>query len=185
MRMEVHFPMSRSQCGVVNCQHHSHVSVNANILIQPTPRVRLMTSAWKNASDILTSRHVSRTDKRRLLQGWCKSKHDPIHPHHSNRISVSILNPHKMGEVEILMDAAGNITLEHFIDFRKVHFIRFKMPWKYCFVCGNVTLKEQGYEICGGCRLVSYCSSTCQKLDWKTHKPICLANRTSTPPVNK
>ena len=40
-----------------------------------------------------------------------------------------------------------------------------------CSLCrgkGNPRLKE-----CTGCRRVRYCSSQCQKKDWKSHKPYC------------
>jgi hypothetical protein len=171
--------MSSPQCCDINCKHHSHVSPPAHIIIKPTHHVRLITATWKFPSDILTSHYVSRSDKRRFIQAWCKSKHDPIYPHHSNRVNVSILKPSKIGEVNVLVDSDGNITLEHYIDFCKMSFLRIKMPWKHCFVCGNVTFKEQGYDACGGCRLVCYCSTACQKLDWQTHKAICLANRDS------
>lgn len=30
--------------------------------------------------------------------------------------------------------------------------------------------------VCSRCKVVSYCSSTCQKTDWPTHKPYCRAD---------
>ncbi len=32
-------------------------------------------------------------------------------------------------------------------------------------------------HLCGACKKVRYCNSTCQKADWKKHKKICKANR--------
>ena len=37
-----------------------------------------------------------------------------------------------------------------------------------CFVCKNVTEK-----MCGGCKNFYYCSVSCQKLHWQTHKAKC------------
>jgi hypothetical protein len=30
-------------------------------------------------------------------------------------------------------------------------------------------------QLCAGCKLVCYCGRSCQKVDWKTHKPKCNA----------
>ncbi|KAJ6496311.1 hypothetical protein C8R45DRAFT_985563 [Mycena sanguinolenta] len=42
-----------------------------------------------------------------------------------------------------------------------------------CYKC----FKEEDVRLsrCSGCHRVSYCSSECQKLDWKAHKPMCKA----------
>ena len=44
-----------------------------------------------------------------------------------------------------------------------------------CNVCG----KSEGLSWCGACRKVRYCSSTCQRSDWKTHKKFCVKKNTS------
>lgn len=38
-----------------------------------------------------------------------------------------------------------------------------------CASCGS----EDGLKHCGRCKTVHYCSSKCQKADWKTHKSVC------------
>ncbi|KAJ7743443.1 hypothetical protein DFH07DRAFT_835518 [Mycena maculata] len=42
-----------------------------------------------------------------------------------------------------------------------------------CYKC----FKEENASLsrCTGCRRISYCSSECQKIDWKAHKPMCKA----------
>ena len=32
---------------------------------------------------------------------------------------------------------------------------------------------SRNLKSCGGCGMVQYCSSKCQKQDWKRHRPIC------------
>jgi hypothetical protein len=39
-----------------------------------------------------------------------------------------------------------------------------------CNTCGQADSSKR----CGACRKVYYCSETCQKNDWKSHKPNCL-----------
>ena len=41
-----------------------------------------------------------------------------------------------------------------------------------CLVCHKL-----GAKLCGRCRQISYCSSTCQLTDWPIHKQFCNANR--------
>ena len=41
-----------------------------------------------------------------------------------------------------------------------------------CAACGKIARKLQ---ICSGCMCIRYCSLGCQRLDWKTHKPLCAA----------
>ncbi|KAF5334453.1 hypothetical protein D9611_014489 [Ephemerocybe angulata] len=43
---------------------------------------------------------------------------------------------------------------------------------KKCSMCRK---KGEGYKSCSGCKKVRYCSSGCQKKDWKSHKPKCKA----------
>ncbi|KAJ7203912.1 hypothetical protein C8J57DRAFT_1735195 [Mycena rebaudengoi] len=48
-----------------------------------------------------------------------------------------------------------------------------------CYTCralilpGVVPGDTRRLQKCSGCKLVSYCSSACQKLDWASHKKIC------------
>jgi len=44
-----------------------------------------------------------------------------------------------------------------------------------CNVCG----KTEGLSWCSACRKVRYCSSTCQRSDWKRHKKFCVKKNTS------
>ena len=39
-----------------------------------------------------------------------------------------------------------------------------------CIRCGT---QHSDLQLCSGCRLVQYCSRACQRVDWKSHKPIC------------
>jgi len=46
-----------------------------------------------------------------------------------------------------------------------------------CSVCNAKQAKSGGKLMsCGKCRSVSYCSSECQHIDWKAHKPACKEN---------
>jgi len=42
-------------------------------------------------------------------------------------------------------------------------------------ICENCLSKEN-LGRCAGCKVVRYCSKTCQKAHWNEHKPFCLAN---------
>ncbi|CAF9932803.1 MAG: hypothetical protein ALECFALPRED_005382 [Alectoria fallacina] len=44
--------------------------------------------------------------------------------------------------------------------------------------CANPDCTAQGTKRCTGCQRASYCSSTCQKQDWRNHKSAC---KSSTP----
>ena len=44
-------------------------------------------------------------------------------------------------------------------------------PEKRCQKCGG--LGKPKLLVCGDCKGVSYCSTECQKADWKTHKGTC------------
>ncbi|KAL4072080.1 hypothetical protein J3A83DRAFT_4390475 [Scleroderma citrinum] len=39
--------------------------------------------------------------------------------------------------------------------------------------CGAIETKVAQFKRCGACKQVVYCSQTCQRGDWKTHKPRC------------
>ncbi|KII85003.1 hypothetical protein PLICRDRAFT_45856 [Plicaturopsis crispa FD-325 SS-3] len=39
--------------------------------------------------------------------------------------------------------------------------------------CGKVETEANGFKRCSACMRACYCSSECQKMDWKTHKPAC------------
>ncbi len=34
---------------------------------------------------------------------------------------------------------------------------------------------EEASSVCGRCQVVRYCSRECQRVDWKAHKPACVA----------
>jgi hypothetical protein len=34
---------------------------------------------------------------------------------------------------------------------------------------------EEASSVCGRCEAVRYCSRSCQRTDWKAHKPVCAA----------
>jgi len=42
-----------------------------------------------------------------------------------------------------------------------------------CDFCGSVAKEGQKWKICGGCKKARYCSSDCQRKDWKAHKALC------------
>ena len=42
-----------------------------------------------------------------------------------------------------------------------------------CENCGSIESSPGDYQCCSGCQLVNYCSTTCQKDDWKVHKGTC------------
>ena len=44
-------------------------------------------------------------------------------------------------------------------------------PEKRCQKCGGPG--KPNLLVCGGCKGASYCSTDCQKADWKTHKGTC------------
>jgi hypothetical protein len=44
------------------------------------------------------------------------------------------------------------------------------------YICSECCLRtEKAMLICGGCEMTRYCSLTCQKQHWKTHKELCNA----------
>jgi len=38
-----------------------------------------------------------------------------------------------------------------------------------CSLCGST----KNLKYCSGCKKIQYCSTSCQKNDWKKHKKIC------------
>ena len=48
-----------------------------------------------------------------------------------------------------------------------------KRPMQQCTTCG----KPGHWQRCTGCKVVFYCSTKCQKADWKQHKKKCKAFR--------
>lgn len=44
---------------------------------------------------------------------------------------------------------------------------------QYCTICSNPNCRNYGTEKCGGCMASYYCSTTCQRAHWKTHRPMC------------
>jgi hypothetical protein len=45
--------------------------------------------------------------------------------------------------------------------------------------CCQATEKGAKFHLCSACKVARYCSSACQKEDWKNHKPICQVWRQS------
>lgn len=44
---------------------------------------------------------------------------------------------------------------------------------KYHKICVNCETKSENMKKCSRCKVVYYCSSKCQRADWKKHKKIC------------
>ena len=45
---------------------------------------------------------------------------------------------------------------------------------KHCFHCEKKETTRNEFMLCGKCKVASYCSQACQKLDWKaSHKLVC------------
>ncbi|RPD59233.1 hypothetical protein L226DRAFT_465268 [Lentinus tigrinus ALCF2SS1-7] len=49
-----------------------------------------------------------------------------------------------------------------------------------CHKCGRAPEEGERLRRCSGCFHVLYCSKTCQKDDWKRHKPVCQTNGSIT-----
>ena len=58
-------------------------------------------------------------------------------------------------------------------DMAKGNYCAFKIAVQVCASCGKSAQKK-----CGGCEAVRYCSTDCQRANWKAHKPTCKANET-------
>jgi len=48
---------------------------------------------------------------------------------------------------------------------------------KQCAQCGEPKTMERKMWKCGGCLVVKYCGTECQKKHWKRHKPICKSRK--------
>ena len=75
------------------------------------------------------------------------------------------------GDQKSIMRAADEYRLEH----RRTG-----------MVCQGCKIPEQkgkarSFKVCGGCKYVRYCSSECQKQNWKSHKTMCLEKRGPSP----
>jgi hypothetical protein len=49
------------------------------------------------------------------------------------------------------------------------------MTNRHCAYCNATASPEHPLLSCGACKKVAYCNRDCQKLHWKTHKPMCFA----------
>jgi len=49
------------------------------------------------------------------------------------------------------------------------------MTSRHCSFCNTTGSTESPLKVCGACKRVAYCGSTCQKNHWSTHKPVCRA----------
>lgn len=61
--------------------------------------------------------------------------------------------------------------------FRIVHF---KMTGQRCGAvccCATHSTAQRAFGVCAGCGVVRYCSTTCQRKEWFSHKTLCRANR--------
>ncbi|KLO17771.1 hypothetical protein SCHPADRAFT_846040 [Schizopora paradoxa] len=47
-----------------------------------------------------------------------------------------------------------------------------------CAGCQEDTSSRPNLSHCGGCKLTRYCSETCQRADWRRHKPFCKTKKT-------
>jgi len=45
----------------------------------------------------------------------------------------------------------------------------------YCAFCKEAAPEDKAHKKCKNCKSVEYCSDSCQKKDWKTHKLVCNA----------
>ncbi|KAF9001396.1 hypothetical protein BDZ89DRAFT_1146830 [Hymenopellis radicata] len=56
--------------------------------------------------------------------------------------------------------------------------IPYRGPLVQCCVACNTTPGKEGtgkpFSVCSACKWAKYCSKTCQKNDWRKHKPNCL-----------
>ncbi|KAI0080950.1 hypothetical protein K474DRAFT_1588840 [Panus rudis PR-1116 ss-1] len=45
--------------------------------------------------------------------------------------------------------------------------------YRLCDQCGTVEQPTTKFRLCGGCMVTQYCSQTCQRAHWPSHKAIC------------
>ena len=50
-------------------------------------------------------------------------------------------------------------------------------PLAHCAGCHRVESPENRFKCCVACKIVHYCCESCQRGDWKKHRPTCLQNR--------
>ena len=60
-----------------------------------------------------------------------------------------------------------------FHKFLKTKDLSIPMPPKMCANCGDREDPEIKMKRCSACKIVHYCSTSCQNLDWKFHKKNC------------
>jgi hypothetical protein len=71
------------------------------------------------------------------------------------------------GIMDVVLDQIGRPT-------PALHNVSQPQPQKKCFKCGAATTKTGTPLLkCNACKTARYCSSDCQKLDWRQHRPIC------------
>lgn len=55
--------------------------------------------------------------------------------------------------------------------------VRFKDRFKVCHNC--LIKSSEDFLVCAGCQIQAYCTISCQRADWKTHKLHCQRNKRS------
>lgn len=89
--------------------------------------------------------------------------HMGMHDAHSGEIITASKAP-------VLMISSPE-CVRHFTTMRKRCPIHRKI--KYHKICVNCGTKSENMKKCSQCKSARYCSSECQRADWKKHKKIC------------